>query len=352
MTTHYFPAEIVEYVMKYLSDLEIYVLFGLLNKEFRNNVVIPYFNEKYKTFNLNYLIKHFILNHLVLSTLQQECNKKYGYFTKIDFFDKINNNEYTLKLQPSLNLLQEHQPIKKKLEINVVQINEPPLPQVSTEKSNFFNNIFNYFSSFFTNNLNDKSKAISNTYNYYNTRVCLKFLGDYKVGKTFYIKALTNQTNDISKLSEITILCYWPTISIKNKNNLDIKMELWDTSGQESYFGPNDLCKSFLRGSKESLQIICLCIDLTNRESLQSFKKWKLNCDNYIKEYNLLVEFILLVLKCDDKNENLMKITDDELEEISREYLMPYLKVSAIEFKNINALLFYSYFLTNYFYLD
>ncbi len=101
-----------------------------------------------------------------------------------------------------------------------------------------------------------------------------------------------------------------------------IKLQLWDTAGQEAYYS---ICKSYYRDAAG----IILCFDLTNRSSFFNIKKWLSD----IRKECLYPNRILLVgTKCDLSN---IQITHDEIMTFVKKEDLTYIKVSSK--KDINV---------------
>jgi small GTP-binding protein len=104
----------------------------------------------------------------------------------------------------------------------------------------------------------------------------------------------------------------------------EIKLQIWDTVGQERF---RSMAKNFFKGALGAIFVL----DLSNEQSLEITRGWIAQCrlnmdDNTCK--------ILVANKMDLKDER--KIPDDKLDEIFREYGIPYLKASALTGENIN----------------
>ena len=87
-------------------------------------------------------------------------------------------------------------------------------------------------------------------------------LGDTSVGKTSLILKYTD--NYFSETSVSTIGVEFKEHEIKNKK---IKLQIWDTSGQERF---RSITETFYRGADGILFVF----DVTNKESFENIKDW------------------------------------------------------------------------------
>lgn len=106
--------------------------------------------------------------------------------------------------------------------------------------------------------------------NYYLFGVCV--IGDCYVGKTSLINRFCNNTfvDDYNN----TIGADLKVATLNYKNFYDIKLQIWDTAGQEKY---NSLCASYMKLSQGFIFVY----DISKKESFYNIKNWvKLAHDN------------------------------------------------------------------------
>ena len=97
-------------------------------------------------------------------------------------------------------------------------------------------------------------------------------VGDAGTGKTNLIGVVTGQEFNALNLSTTT--CSYMRIVIKI-NNIEYKVNLWDTIGQEKY---KALTKIFFKNSK----IVLFVYDITSRKSFESLRSWKQTIDEIL----------------------------------------------------------------------
>ena len=138
-------------------------------------------------------------------------------------------------------------------------------------------------------------------------------IGESTVGKTCLLHQYTNKT-----FSTKTILT--SGIDVKNINiKVDdkyIKMQCWDTSGQERF---RSITASYYRNS----QGIILVYDITNKQSFQAIDTWVKDVDQYAGG---LIDIILVGNKSDLPNR---KVSREEGEDLARRYQIPFFETSA-----------------------
>ena len=100
-------------------------------------------------------------------------------------------------------------------------------------------------------------------------------LGEAGTGKTCLISKFTAGIFNSETVSSLSAQYISKTIVI---NNQTIKLDIWDTAGQEKY---RSLAKIFYKDAK----VICLCYDITSKKSFEELKDYwfeqqtKLNAD-------------------------------------------------------------------------
>ena len=123
-------------------------------------------------------------------------------------------------------------------------------------------------------------------------------LGSSNVGKTNLIARMAGK--DFSDTHHPTLETEYTVVALKIGSSDEarwIKVECWDTAGQEKY---NAVMKSYYRGANEGAAI--LVYDVNNSKSLEDINRtWLPNLLKNTDDVNL----ILLANKCDNMNENI-----------------------------------------------
>lgn len=149
-------------------------------------------------------------------------------------------------------------------------------------------------------------------------------IGDSNVGKTTIIdKFINNKSNNKHNCTIGAI--YW-TFS-KDFKNRKIKLNLWDTAGQEKY---HSLIPMYTR----CCNIILLTFDLTNKKSLYNLEKWY-----NLTKTNLNISYLIIGNKKDE--ENLIQVDDIMISEFIKSKLkpnIPVIKTSGKTGENIELL--------------
>jgi len=149
-------------------------------------------------------------------------------------------------------------------------------------------------------------------------------LGDNNCGKT---SLLGRYVDDVLGSDD-----YYPTIGVDFKikvvesNGKQIKMNIWDTAGQEKF-------KSIISYYYKNVAAAILVFDVTNRASFENIQSWieeiKFNCD--------LSDKIPMVL-IGNKNDKLSKriITVSEANKLADELNMDYFETNMYNWEGIN----------------
>ena len=103
-------------------------------------------------------------------------------------------------------------------------------------------------------------------------------VGDSGVGKTNLIAVATGQKFNCNSL--VTTTCSYMLIKLKI-NNIEYKVNLWDTMGQEKY---KSMTKIFFKNSK----IVLYVYDATKRVTFDSLKNWKSLIDDILGDTYLI----------------------------------------------------------------
>ena len=148
-------------------------------------------------------------------------------------------------------------------------------------------------------------------------------IGDVDVGKTSILTRYFN--NNFSEVTESTIGIEFKT-KIFKRDNLSIKLQIWDTSGQERF---KSITQNYFRDADGLLYVF----DVTNENSFKSIENWlKMSNDNNNKDFIK----ILIGNKTDLEGRS---ITKEEMEKFKNENRMDKLfEISAKDNKNISEM--------------
>ena len=142
-------------------------------------------------------------------------------------------------------------------------------------------------------------------------------LGDSGVGKTSILIKYINNKFDESHIATIGVDYMDKTIKYKNIN---IKLQIWDTSGQEKF---RSIARNFYRNS----DAIFIVFDLNNKDTYDSIKQWI----NDVEEYCPNIKKILLGNKSDlEKN-----VSEEIIKNFAKENNLQYFETSAKNGTNI-----------------
>ena len=148
----------------------------------------------------------------------------------------------------------------------------------------------------------------------------LLLLGDSSVGKTSILLKYISNKFDESSISTVGV-DYMDKIIDYNK--FKIKLQIWDTSGEEKF---RTITKNFYRNADGLLVVF----DLTKKESYNHIKSWI----NEAKENNDKLKTILIGNKLDLKDERI--VTIDVAKQFAEKNNLKYIETSAKDGTNIN----------------
>ena len=149
-------------------------------------------------------------------------------------------------------------------------------------------------------------------------------LGNSYVGKTCILLRFSEDTfNDDY---EVTIGLNY-RIKTLNIDNNPIKMQIWDTSGEEKF---KAIAKNFYRGAHGVLLIYDIC----EKNSFLDVRDWIEQIVENTDNDNMVM--ILCGNKCDKEKER--KITKEEGENLAKNYGIPFFECSAKNNTNINEM--------------
>lgn len=149
----------------------------------------------------------------------------------------------------------------------------------------------------------------------YDHVVKLILAGDSNVGKTCIVNMFCDhQYLDYDLATTGVEFC----VKIITLDDRKIKLQIWDTSGQERF-------KSITTPYFRNAHGIILVFDLTNRKSFQNLEKWLNEIVFLMSDSNYKI--ILAGNKSDDKFNR--HVFDHEIKNFSERNKLPYIEVSA-----------------------
>ena len=152
------------------------------------------------------------------------------------------------------------------------------------------------------------------------TSIKLLVLGDSSVGKSNFIGRFINEEFSPTHISSSGLDLKTKDIELQNKI---IRVQLWDTAGQEKY---RSITKNlFLR-----VQGIIAVFDLTNEDSFTSIKSWIITIR---EECGSHMPVILVGNKCDLVDEKI--ISDEEANTYAKKEKLQYFETSTKDDINI-----------------
>ena len=150
----------------------------------------------------------------------------------------------------------------------------------------------------------------------------LLLLGDSTVGKTCFLIKYTDQS--FQDIHMATIGLDYRVKTMKLKNNKEVKIQIWDTAGQDRF---RSITKNYYKGSHG----IILIYDITNRRTFENVQKW---ISQIREETSQNVVIYLIGNKIDMKEER--KVSAEEGKKLADELGLPFMETSAKEGININ----------------
>ena len=159
--------------------------------------------------------------------------------------------------------------------------------------------------------------------NYYQFKVCV--VGDSGVGKTCLLQRFTLDNFTTNHITTVGVDFMIKNVNIEEK---DIKLQLWDKSGQEQY---KAIISNYYKRSKG----IIIVFDVTNKDSFENIGMW-------IKEIQEKGEAnvckILVGNKCDSEDRN---VTTEDGQKVAKEYNLQYFETSAKTNYNVSEIFNY-----------
>ena len=159
----------------------------------------------------------------------------------------------------------------------------------------------------------------------FETLIKLAIIGDSNIGKSnFLFQFIEGQ---FSPLHVATIgFDYKSKIITLPSSNRVVKLQIWDTAGQEKYMSIN-------KNLFQRVQGIILMYDITKRESFERLEVWI----NLIKQNTNDLPMILVGNKLDqeDNDDNGRIVETSEGENFAKKRGMEFFEASALEGKNV-----------------
>ena len=150
----------------------------------------------------------------------------------------------------------------------------------------------------------------------------LLLLGDSTVGKTCFLIKYSDQS--FQDIHMATIGLDYRVKTMKLKNNKEVKIQIWDTAGQDRF---RSITKNYYKGSHG----IILIYDITNRRTFENVQQW---ISQIREETSQNVVIYLIGNKIDMKEER--KVSTEEGKKLADELGLPFMETSAKEGININ----------------
>ena len=147
-------------------------------------------------------------------------------------------------------------------------------------------------------------------------------LGDSTVGKTCFLMKYTDKT--FQDIHMATIGLDYRLRSMKLKNGKSIKLQIWDTAGQDRF---RAITKNYYKGSHG----LILIYDITNTQSFENVKTW---VNQIREEASSNVIIYIAGNKVDMEDER--KVDRDDGEKLAEELGFPFVETSAKNGININ----------------
>lgn len=141
-------------------------------------------------------------------------------------------------------------------------------------------------------------------------------VGDENVGKTCILNKYCNNQFSFSKKKQKSLEIYKKTITI---NGEEIRLKLWDTQYNESYFKLN-------KQIYERADCIIYACSLNNKDSFANIDSWYQILSDNIELSNK--QMMILVNKCDLEEER--AVSKEEMKQKADSLDMTYYEVSAL----------------------
>ena len=158
-------------------------------------------------------------------------------------------------------------------------------------------------------------------YNTEDYKIKIIVVGDSGVGKTNLINRFASDKFDTNSKETIGVEFVYKALKI---NKDVIKVEVWDTAGEERY---KAITSSYYKGAKGAI----IVYDLTNEESFKNVEIWM---NEVIKKGQKGMQLLLIGNKKDLVNDRL--VSEEKGIEKAKELNMHLFEASALEKTNVN----------------
>ena len=150
-------------------------------------------------------------------------------------------------------------------------------------------------------------------------------LGDSSVGKTCFLLRYCDKSFQDVHLSTIGLDYRLKSMTLKNNKN--IKLQIWDTAGQDRF---RAITKNYYKGANG----IILIYDVTNMQTYENVKNWI----SQIKEEASPNVIIYLVGNKIDFPDEQRLIKAEDGQKIADEFNLPFKEASAKDGTNVNEI--------------
>ena len=150
-------------------------------------------------------------------------------------------------------------------------------------------------------------------------------LGDSSVGKTCFLLRYCDKSFQDVHLSTIGLDYRLKSMTLKNNKN--IKLQIWDTAGQDRF---RAITKNYYKGANG----IILIYDISTTQTFENVKVWI----NQIKEEANANVIIYLVGNKIDLPKDKRTVSEEEGQKLADEYKFLFKEASAKEGTNVNEI--------------
>ena len=147
-------------------------------------------------------------------------------------------------------------------------------------------------------------------------------LGDSEVGKSCFLMRYSDNVFIENYIT--TIGLDYKLKTVKLDTGKTIKVQLWDTAGQDKY---RTIAKNYYKGSHG----ILLLYDITKQSSFDNIREWVRDIKEEVSEKAII---FLIGNKIDIEEER--KISKEKGEELAEEFKIPFFEASAKSGKNVD----------------
>ena len=147
-------------------------------------------------------------------------------------------------------------------------------------------------------------------------------LGDSEVGKSCFLMRYSENVFIENYIT--TIGLDYKLKTVKLDTGKTIKVQLWDTAGQDKY---RTIAKNYYKGSHG----ILLLYDITKKSSFDNIREWVRDIKEEVSEKAII---FLIGNKIDMEEQR--KITKEKGEELAEEFKIPFFEASAKSGENVD----------------